>query len=110
MQAYLAAKYMTGPKADAILARTDATKKKKKRKAGTSAASGSSLIKDDDLSGWAEPPREDDDGEEEVVVASDRGIQEAGAHRRELRLGNGTRADAAPQKRTSSRRSCSTKA
>ena len=70
MKAYLAAKYMTGPKADAILARTDTTKKKKKRKAGASAASGSSIIKDDDLSGWAEPPKEDDEGEDIDADAS----------------------------------------
>ena len=77
MKAYLAEKYMSGPKADAILART--TTKKKKRKAGTSAsnstASGSGagpsgFITDDDAS-WVAPPKDDeeeDDLEDAVVV------------------------------------------
>jgi len=55
MQAYLAEKYMSGPKADAILART-APKKKKKRKAESSTAasgSGSAMIVDAD-GGWGD--------------------------------------------------------
>ncbi|KAJ3559264.1 hypothetical protein NM688_g449 [Phlebia brevispora] len=76
MKAYLAAKYMSGPKADAILARTsDPTRKKKKRKAGSSAATGVSIIKDDDVGGWDEVPKEEGDEEEDVVVASDRGFK-----------------------------------
>lgn len=74
MKAYLAAKYMSGPKADAILSRTGDTTKKKKRKTGSSTPSGSGLIKDDDLLGWGDAPKEDAE-EEEVVVASDRGFK-----------------------------------
>lgn len=77
MKAYLAEKYMTGAKADAILART--TTKKKKRKAGTSnsAASGSGagpsgFIVDDDVA-WVAPPQdEDEDDLEDAVVVKDR--------------------------------------
>ncbi|THH16470.1 hypothetical protein EW146_g4175 [Bondarzewia mesenterica] len=54
MKAYLADKYMSGPKADAILSRV-APKKKKKRKAGADPSSSTSwtgaIIQDDDA-GW----------------------------------------------------------
>ena len=82
MQAYLAEKYMSGPKADAILSRT-APKKKKKRKpndAGPTSGGGASgaMIVDDDA-GWgnasAPPTAIDDDGDDDAddaVVASDR--------------------------------------
>lgn len=76
MKAYLAAKYMSGPKADAILAKTTTTKKKKRKAAGgTSAAASSSFIKDDDLSGWAEPQKEEEGEATEAVVAEDRGFK-----------------------------------
>lgn len=77
MKAYLAAKYMSGPKADAILARSaDPTKKKKKRKAGaTAGGSGSAMIKDDDVLDWGAALKEERDEEEDVVVASDRGFK-----------------------------------
>jgi pre-mRNA-splicing factor CWC26 len=82
MQAYLAEKYMSGPKADAILARSGGDKKKKKRKAAVTgastsaaAAAGPSFIKDDDLSGWAPQEQEEDDEMKDVVVASDRGFK-----------------------------------
>ncbi|KAI0051345.1 hypothetical protein FA95DRAFT_315622 [Auriscalpium vulgare] len=76
MKAYLAEKYMSGPKADAILARA-APKKKKKRKGDTLAPSGSAnsgfQINDDD-GGWvAEEVPEDDAAE--AVVASDRAFK-----------------------------------
>lgn len=75
MKAYLAAKYMSGPKADAILARTSsAPGKKKKRKAATEGAS-SSIIKDDDIAGWDAVPPEAEDETEDVVVADDRGFK-----------------------------------
>lgn len=72
MQRYLAEKYMSGPKADAILAR-DAPKKKKKRKQGAvSSGSGSVGIVDEDAS-WAAPVDQNEDEDEvEAVVASDR--------------------------------------
>lgn len=74
MQAYLAEKYMSGPKADAILSRTT-QKKKKKRKADTTTAA--SLIVDDDA-GWAgESSRRNDEEEDfaEAVVAKDRSFK-----------------------------------
>lgn len=83
MQAYLAEKYMSGPKADAILARTAAdgkSKKKKKRKADSTASTvqaGSSIIQDDDLSGFSHVKDAEDEDEEGAapVVASDRGFK-----------------------------------
>ena len=84
MKAYLAGKYMSGPKADAILART--TTKKKKRKAGVSTstsnstASGSGagpsgFIVDDDAS-WVAPPKdEEEDDLEDAMVVKDRNFK-----------------------------------
>lgn len=78
MKAYLAAKYMSGPKADAILSRTnDGVPKKKKRKTThASSTASASFIKDDDIAGWDAVPKEpeEDDGTD-LVVASDRGFK-----------------------------------
>ena len=78
MKAYLAAKYMSGPKADAILSRTnDSVPKKKKRKTThASSTASASFIKDDDIAGWDAVPKEpeEDDGTD-LVVASDRGFK-----------------------------------
>ncbi|KAF9042639.1 hypothetical protein BDZ89DRAFT_1128545 [Hymenopellis radicata] len=73
MKAYLAQKYMSGPKADAILARS--APKKKKRKT-TTATSGVSLVKDDD-GGWGDEQARDDpdDAAEAVVEVSDRSFK-----------------------------------
>ncbi|KZP25240.1 hypothetical protein FIBSPDRAFT_396354 [Athelia psychrophila] len=79
MQAYLAQNYMTGPKADAILARA-APKKKKKRKADAlatpgGAASGSAMIVDAD-GGWGDEGKaEAEDETSEAVVEKDRGFK-----------------------------------
>ncbi|KAH7915662.1 Pre-mRNA-splicing factor of RES complex-domain-containing protein [Hygrophoropsis aurantiaca] len=70
MQAYLAEKYMSGPKADAILSRT-APKKKKKRKAETQAKS---MFVDEDA-GWGDERREEEDEMEDAVVAKDRSFK-----------------------------------
>jgi len=74
MRAYLAQKYMCGPKADAILAH-EQTKKKKKRKhvdGVQQSHSGGTGIVDDD-GGWGAAVGEDgDDDLVEAVVASDR--------------------------------------
>lgn len=83
LKAYLAAKYMSVPKADAILSRAttgSGTVKKKKRKAGTSKASssgaGPSFIKDDDVLGWdATQQGEDEDDVADAVIAADRGFK-----------------------------------
>ncbi|VDC05716.1 unnamed protein product [Peniophora sp. CBMAI 1063] len=75
MQAYLASKYMSGPKADAILSRVEPTKKKKKRKAPASVApTGPGIIQDDDAD-WAAPVEEDADEAAEAVVAADRAFK-----------------------------------
>ncbi|KAI0822897.1 Pre-mRNA-splicing factor of RES complex-domain-containing protein [Trametes gibbosa] len=72
MKAYLAAKYMSGPKADAILSKVSQPKKKK-RKTASAASTGASFIKDDDLMGWGDAPRDGADEEmEDAVVAEDR--------------------------------------
>jgi pre-mRNA-splicing factor CWC26 len=78
MQAYLAEKYMSGPKADAILARV-AQKKKKKRKVESSKAdasrSGSAMIVDAD-GGWGDEGKDEGgDDLEEAVVEQDRGFK-----------------------------------
>jgi pre-mRNA-splicing factor CWC26 len=79
MQAYLAEKYMTGPKADAILSHT-APKKKKKRKPDTGPTTGGgAMIVDDDDPGWGAAPNltgvDEDEDAEEAVVASDRSFK-----------------------------------
>ncbi|KAG9023164.1 Pre-mRNA-splicing factor cwc26 [Tulasnella sp. JGI-2019a] len=82
MQAYLASKYMSGPKADAILARastsTTATKKKKKRKDGTANDAGGSgaFIRDEEEElRWGKPIDVDDDKEAAPMVEKDRGFK-----------------------------------
>ncbi|KAF5367546.1 hypothetical protein D9758_003661 [Tetrapyrgos nigripes] len=74
MKAYLAEKYMSGPKADAILSRVGPQKKKKRKAKDQPSASTSSFIKDDDAD-WGNQPREDEDDLAEAVVASDRGFK-----------------------------------
>ncbi|TDL16812.1 hypothetical protein BD410DRAFT_816629 [Rickenella mellea] len=80
MQSYLAEKYMSGPKADAILAKTG---KKKKRKvadsqvASTSSSSGRApnvQIRDED-GGWGGADAKDDDDIDEAVVEKDRSFK-----------------------------------
>lgn len=69
---------MSGPKADAILARTSssgAPKKKKRKVAASSSSAAVSMINDDDLAGWGEEPKEVDDDTEQAVVAEDRGFK-----------------------------------
>ena len=65
---------MSGPKAGAILSRTNPPKKRKTAAASTSASS--SFIKDDVLSGWGAAPKDDKDDEmEEATMAEDRGFK-----------------------------------
>ena len=76
LKSYLAEKYMSGPKADAILSRT-APLKKKKRKAqeGTGNPPGGTMIRDEDA-GWGDIAQEDDNDDlKEAVVANDRGFK-----------------------------------
>jgi pre-mRNA-splicing factor CWC26 len=75
-QTYLAEKYMSGPKADAILSRTSKDPKKKKRKRNIiSSEPSGSFIQDDDLE-WNQDLGHVDDEDEnihrgEIVIASD---------------------------------------
>lgn len=78
MKAYLAAKYMSGPKADAILARSAPKKKKRKHATDASTSASTSFLKDDD-GGWGDDPNamavDEDNDVHEAVVASDRGFK-----------------------------------
>lgn len=76
-KAYLAAKYMTGPKADAILARTTHKKKKLKTEPSTTSALAYKLVDDD--GGWGDEKKDDGDDIEEAVVASDRSFKKKAA-------------------------------
>ncbi|EKM57968.1 uncharacterized protein PHACADRAFT_182368 [Phanerochaete carnosa HHB-10118-sp] len=79
MQTYLAAKYMSGPKADAILARTPTEDRPKKKKRKVAAASSSSavsgMIKDDDVLGWGDEPKDEVEDGADAVVAEDRSFK-----------------------------------
>ncbi|KAI9441407.1 Pre-mRNA-splicing factor of RES complex-domain-containing protein [Lactarius indigo] len=76
MQAYLAERYMSGPKADAILSRTT-HKKKKKRNPDLGSTSASATIVDEDAgwSGVAISVEANDDDDTEAIVASDRAFK-----------------------------------
>jgi pre-mRNA-splicing factor CWC26 len=73
LQAYLAEKYMSGPKADAILSRV-APKKKKKRKMVESSSKPSDTMVCDEDGGLGDEGKEEDDLTE-AVVASDRSFK-----------------------------------
>ena len=84
MQAYLASKYMSGPKADAILSRTGGLKKKKRREgnlagpstSSTSASSSQQFAVRDDDAGWGDDSKMDEDEDlAEAVVEKDRSFK-----------------------------------
>ncbi|KAH8832963.1 Pre-mRNA-splicing factor of RES complex-domain-containing protein [Flagelloscypha sp. PMI_526] len=88
MKAYLAEKYMSGPKADAILTKLGTGEKKKKKKRKQPESSSSSWIKDDDASVWKSSTNVEDAEDEEdsvPVVASDRRFKK----KRKLDAGDG---------------------
>ncbi|KAG8764591.1 Pre-mRNA-splicing factor cwc26 [Ceratobasidium sp. 428] len=100
MQAYLASKYMSGPKADAILARTSDKPKKKKRKVDPDPTpSTSSFIRDDD-GGWGRETRDSDEEElKEAQMASDRSFKKKTKSNWEvIQPGDGIPADEPPPK------------
>ncbi|KAF9532521.1 Pre-mRNA-splicing factor of RES complex-domain-containing protein [Crepidotus variabilis] len=75
LKSYLAEKYMSGPKADAILAKT-APQKKKKRKAKDSVEpSKSVMMMIDDDGGWGDAAQEEEDELVDAVVEKDRGFK-----------------------------------
>src|ERR1700722_13049683 len=71
MQAYLADKYMSGPKAEAILSRVTSKKKSKRRPAGSSSTANVSMVRDED-GGWGDEGKDDAEDISEAVVAKDR--------------------------------------
>ncbi|KAF8328194.1 Pre-mRNA-splicing factor of RES complex-domain-containing protein [Cantharellus anzutake] len=82
-QAYLAAKYMSGAKAEAILAKYGSSdpQKKKKKKKGSDPSTSTSLIVDEDA-GWGGniPDANDGDVQEDIakgdaIIASDRSFK-----------------------------------
>lgn len=76
LKTYLAEKYMSGPKADAILSRTGSLKKKKRKvQEVTPNPPGGTIIRDEDAA-WEELTKEDDNDDlKEAVVANDRGFK-----------------------------------
>src|ERR1700761_5603944 len=77
MQTYLAAKYMSGPKADAILKKSGKKKKKHANSDWIEPASTSSAFIIDEDEGWGNHGKPDDEPEqvEDVIVASDRSFK-----------------------------------
>jgi pre-mRNA-splicing factor CWC26 len=71
-QVYLAEKYMSGAKAEAILSRVGS--KKKKRKQNPSSAAPVGMIQDLD-GGWGDERKEENDEIEDAVVEKDRGFK-----------------------------------
>ncbi|KAF8656209.1 hypothetical protein AX16_002645 [Volvariella volvacea WC 439] len=77
LKAYLAEKYMSGPKADAILAKVGGQKKKKRKTEKTPTApvaETKSMVVDDD-SGWGDESKDAEDDIAEAVVEKDRGFK-----------------------------------
>jgi pre-mRNA-splicing factor CWC26 len=72
-QAYLAEKYMSGTKAEAILSRLGPKKKKRKVNASSSVPA-SSMIRDED-GGWGDEGKDEGEDIEEAVVEKDRGFK-----------------------------------
>lgn len=93
LKAYLAEKYMSGPKAEAILAKVGPQKKKKRKvttaAASSSAASGGARIVDED-GGWVEQPQEEEAEDlEDAVVEKDRGFKKRKVDQKALEAAGG---------------------
>jgi pre-mRNA-splicing factor CWC26 len=74
LKSYLAEKYMSGPKADAILARAGPQKKKKRKANQATPVDSGAIIRDED-GGWGAESKQEEDDTTEAVVASDRGFK-----------------------------------
>jgi pre-mRNA-splicing factor CWC26 len=74
LKSYLAEKYMSGPKADAILARVGPQKKKRRKVTTSTLSAGGAVIRDDDAT-WGVEEKDEADDLAEAVVASDRGFK-----------------------------------
>lgn len=75
LKAYLAEKYMSGPKADAILSKVAPQKKKKRKATGTASSSSSGARIVDEDSGWVEQPQDETEDLEDAVIEKDRGFK-----------------------------------
>ncbi|PPQ67475.1 hypothetical protein CVT25_006016 [Psilocybe cyanescens] len=76
LKTYLAEKYMSGPKAEAILSKSAPLKKKKRKvKDVVEPQAGGTMIRDED-GGWGEMAKEEDPDElAEAVIEKDRGFK-----------------------------------
>ncbi|SJL09736.1 related to Pre-mRNA-splicing factor CWC26 [Armillaria ostoyae] len=75
MKAYLAEKYMSGPKADAILSRLGPQKKKKRKANETSSTQASGYLVVDNDGGWGDETKEEVEDLSEAVIEKDRGFK-----------------------------------
>ncbi|KAK0480007.1 Pre-mRNA-splicing factor of RES complex-domain-containing protein [Armillaria novae-zelandiae] len=75
MKAYLAEKYMSGPKADAILSRLGPQKKKKRKANEISNTQASSYLVVDNDGGWGDEAQEEVEDLSEAVIEKDRGFK-----------------------------------
>jgi pre-mRNA-splicing factor CWC26 len=73
LKAYLAEKYMSGPKADAILSRVAPKKKKRKTNQANAVTTGAAVLDDD--AGWGDDGMEETEDIEEAVIEKDRGFK-----------------------------------
>jgi pre-mRNA-splicing factor CWC26 len=80
MKAYLAERYMSGPKAEAILDRV-APKKKKRRTNHSNAATAEGARVLDDDAGWGDDRREEVEDLSEAVIEKDRGFKKRNAEK-----------------------------
>ncbi|KAK0204877.1 Pre-mRNA-splicing factor of RES complex-domain-containing protein [Desarmillaria ectypa] len=75
MKAYLAEKYMSGPKADAILSRLGPQKKKKRKANEISITQASGYTVLDNDGGWGDEAKEEVEDLSEAVIEKDRGFK-----------------------------------
>ncbi len=73
MQTYLASKYMSGPKADAILNRSGVGKKHKRKQESNTGSSAVHIVDED--GSWGVEAERVDEPVEDVIVASDRSFK-----------------------------------
>ncbi|KAK0223318.1 Pre-mRNA-splicing factor of RES complex-domain-containing protein [Armillaria fumosa] len=75
MKAYLAEKYMSGPKADAIMSRLGPQKKKKRKANEISNTQASGYLVVDNDGGWGDEAKEEVEDLSEAVIEKDRGFK-----------------------------------
>lgn len=96
LQSYIASHYLSGPKADAILARSSDGKLKRKKKKPktneTSSFSTSGLVIKDDTDSWAVAPGEDEDEDEDGFTPQIVNQAEGGPRKAFRRIGSSSKA------------------